>query len=48
MVEILIFTYYKTLICIKYTGKMLGLFGQSFRGYKHCKAVTLNRLSQQL
>ena len=46
MVEILIFTYYKRLIFLKYTGKILGLFGQSFRSYKYCKAVNLNRLSQ--
>ena len=46
MVEILIFRYYKKLICLKYTGKILGLFGQSLRSYKHCKVVTLVRLSQ--
>ena len=27
---------------MKYTGKILGLFGQSFRSYKHCKVVALN------
>ena len=37
MVEILIFTQDKRLICLKYTGKILGLLGQSFRSYKHCK-----------
>ena len=46
MVEILIFKYYKRLICLKYTGKILGLFGQLFRSYKHCKVVILIRLSQ--
>ena len=48
MVEILIFTYSnsKRLIRLKYTGKILGLFGQSLRSYKHCKVVTLIRLSQ--
>ena len=46
MVEILIFTYYERLICLKYTDNFLGLFGQSFRRYKHCNVVTLNRLSQ--
>ena len=45
MVETLIFTYYKRLICLKCTGKILGLFEQSFRSYKHCKVVTLIRLS---
>ena len=34
------FTYYKSLICLKYTGKILGLLGQSFSSYKHCKGVT--------
>ena len=48
MVEILISTYYKRLICLKYTGKILGLFGQLLRSYKHCKVVTLIRLSQYL
>ena len=46
MVEILFFTYYKRLICLKYAGKILGLFGQSLRSYKYCKVVTLIRLSQ--
>ena len=46
MVEILIFTYYKRFICLKYTGKILGLYGQSLRSYKHCKDVTLIKLSQ--
>ena len=31
MVEILIFTYYKRVICLKYIDKTLGLFGQSFK-----------------
>ena len=35
MVEILIFTYYKRLICLKYTHKILGLLEQSFRSYIH-------------
>ena len=46
MVEILILTYHKRLICLKYTGKILGMLGLSFRSYKHCKVVTLNGLSQ--
>ena len=46
MVEIQIFTLYKRLIYLKYTGKILGLLGQSFRSYKHCKVVTHNKLSQ--
>ena len=46
MVEIRFFTYYKRLICLKYTGKILGLFGRAFRSYRHCKVVTLIRLSQ--
>ena len=41
MAEILIFTYYKSLTCMNYTGKLLGLFGQSFKSYKHYKVVTL-------
>ena len=28
-------TYYKRLICLKYTGKKLGLLEQSFRSYLH-------------
>ena len=46
MVEILIFTFLKRLIQFIYAGKILSLFGQSFRGDKHCKVVTLNSLSQ--
>ena len=46
MVEILIFTYYKRLICLKYTRKILGLLAQLFRSYKHYKVVTLIRFSQ--
>ena len=33
---------------MKYTSKILGLFEQSFRSYKHWKVVTPSRLSQLL